>query len=217
VRFEESDPENRWNADIWGKDQQKVFFTRITCTLYSAGDHDGRVVGEMVSTYTSRGTNSIQGVLQALGYAEQLKGIPKTRAALVLMLNEALQGDGAPAEIEIEWEATEKLSDEERAQMKAEGKKPWRFTGMSRFDRDADGNPIALKEYKGQQCRAYNVIDRWITATGEAPEAPKAAPAPPPRAAAPTPRPAPVAAAAAPAGPPVPRRAGPPVPAGARK
>lgn len=221
VRFASDDAEKRWVPGIWGKDQQKVLYTNVTATLYNAGEHDGRVVREMVSTYVSRGTCSVQGLLQALGYGEQLKGAPKTRKALVLMLEDALAGDGAAAEVEIEWEAEEKLQDEERAALKDAGKRPYQVHGMSRFDKDADGNPDPIKEIKGQPCKARNVVERWISVGVEgahstgAPAAP-AAPAQPARpvaAAAPTARVAPPAARPGPR----PAPSGPPVPAGARK
>lgn len=227
VSFAEADEEKRFVKAIWGAgaNQQSVVYTSVVCKIYGGDDSvNDRTVGAMISSYTSRGTNSIQGVIQALGYGEQLRGQPKTRTALVMTLSEALMSE-AHAEIDIDWEVTEKLNDEEREAMKAEGKKPWRKQGMTRFEKDTEGNYIPEMEYKGVTCRAYNIVDRWVTVGSGQPAG--ATQQQQPAAAAPTPAQAPKSAAGANAAPTAARPAqaaqqtqaagGPPVPAGARR
>lgn len=221
VRFAVEDPEKRWAKGIWGKDNQTTYYTALACEIYNAAELDGRVVREQVSTYTMQrsGTNSVQGVLQALGYGEELKTC-KTRSQLVLLLNDALEGDKAAGEAEVDWEASESLSEEERAEYKAKNKKQWRIQGMTRFpDPKKDGQYLPVINHEGVDCRAYNVIKRWITpkvgqaGVGTVTQAPvAAAPKPAMASSAPTARQtaqAPRAASQATVGgPPVPARAG---------
>lgn len=235
ARFTEDDPEKRVTVAVWGKDMQKTFVSSITLTLYATegGAYDNRTVRHQVSTYTMErsGTNSMQGLLQGLGHGEQLKSC-RTRAALVLLLNEALGGDGTAGDgVVIDWEATEQLDEEERAAYKAKGKKPWRKQGMRNFPKDSTGQPVPEVDHDGETCRAYNVVLRFVTksepGTGNAGTGGAAMEAPQPVAAArPTVRQpqAPSAAPSAPQqvqqGPPVPasaRRTTAPVPVGTRK
>ena len=165
VRFAEDDPEKRWKIGIWGKGEVKTYYTNLSCTITgSTPELDGRVTRDMVSTFVGErsGTCSIQGVLQALGYQEQLRTV-KSRSGLVALLNEALSAGDAVAETEWEWEATEPMTDEEREARKREGKKVWRLQGMARFEKDGDGNYVPSYNYQGVDCRAYNVIKRWVT------------------------------------------------------
>lgn len=234
VRFTEEDPEKRWKVGIWGKDQQKTYFASVTATLYNSAEYDGRTVRGNVSTFTMErsGTNSIQGLLQACGLQQELQGVT-TRKALVTLLNETIgAGDGAPCECEIDWEANEQVTDEEKAKLEADGKKPYRLQGMKRFpvDTTVPGTFQPVVNYKGVDLRAYNVIKRWITPAKEgvhvaqtmsAPK-PASASAPQPASNAPTRVPQTANGAASQAGgPPVPARAttraAGPVPAGTRR
>lgn len=229
VRFTGEDPEKRWQKGVWGKDEQVVYYTSVTAEVYNAGDLDGRTVRELVSTYVMArsGTNAVQGLLQALGYAEQIKTC-RTRSQLVILLNQALADDAAPAEANIDWEATEPMTPEEREVAKAKGRKVWRMQGMTRFPKDGEGNYIPVINHEGVDCRAFNVIKNWVTVGGKsattnvaqapAPVAPRVAQAPPQAA----PRPVQASPVAqAPQGPPVPpraRQAAPqPVPAGVKR
>lgn len=232
IRFASDDPDKRWATGVWGSDQQKVYYTSVLCTIYGGGDYDGRVVRHQASTYTMErsGTNSLQALLQGLGMQEQLKSA-RTRTALVLLLNDALAGDGAPATIETDWEATETLNEEERAAYKAKGKKPFRMQGMTRFEKivGPDGKTVTgyqpVARHEGVDCRAYNIVRRFIVgaATGaaaqSAPQHTAPQPVQAPRAASAAPPPVPAAAHGAPQ---AARRStgaagGPPVPAGARR
>ena len=228
VRFTAEEPEKRWQVGVWGKDEQKTYFASVTATLYGAGEFDGRTVRANVSTYVSRETCSVQGLLQALGMQDRLR-VSKSRSALVTLLNEALAGDGAACECELDWEANEQTTEEQREVLKKEGKKPYRLQGMKRFPVDPTDNTkfIPVINYQGVDLRAYNVVKRWITVSDASAGAkhvdtpimgaPKPVSATAPRPAA---NAAPHAAqthhqpASAPS---APVQAGPPIPAGARR
>lgn len=228
VSFESEDPEKRWQQGVWPKSkpelQQKVVYTNLNVKLYNTGDEkiEGRTVREMVSSFIMRGTCSIQGVLQALGYQEQLK-THKTRGQLAALLNEALSTGEAYSEVEIEWEANEQLTDEERDALTKAGKREWRVQGMKRhFKQGEDGEYIPEIEHNGVMCRARNIVYRWITKSDDAQSAPEVQQQAPqqaaPRQAAPVSQQAPQAPHAPPqrTAPPAPP-SGPPIPASARR
>ena len=230
ARFQEEDAEKRFVPGVWAKgtaNEQKVIYSNIVLELYNTpgAEYDKRVVFDMVSTFTVRGTNDMQGFLQCVGKGEELK-TDKSRRALVLLFNETVAAGAAVGEVELEWEAQEPMTKEERQAAKDDGRKVWTLSRMASFPPalDADKKPIPgvyLPEavHNGQVCKARNVVKKYITYQGEGgsagveqhqdavPVAPTPAPRPqaaPPRAQAPqgVPQAAPV-----PQGPPVPPRA----------
>ena len=224
--FTEEDPEKRWVKAIWGKgaNEQTVYYTSITATLYGTpnGDYDGRQVRDgLISTFVSKhnGTCSVQGLLQCIGV--EIPPSTKTRSQLLKLFNDSVAA-GASGQIETDWEAQEKLTEEEREALKAAGKKPFRIQGMKRFSADAEGNYIPVYNYNGVDCRAFNVITRYITVASvdSAPEVQEQAPvAPPTPKLAPRQAPRPAAPTTAPAAsaPPVPQRQAPRAPVAPRR
>jgi hypothetical protein len=171
-QFLQKNPEKRWVPGIWpksGLNQQKVYYTGISATLYNTpeGLYDNRQVRDnLISTFIQRntGTCSIQGLLQCIGVP--LPPTCKTRAQLCGLLNETLEAGDATGEIEVEWEAAENLSEEERDVLKAAGKKSFRLQGMKRFPIDPANNTkhIPVINHLGTDYRAVNIIARYITA-----------------------------------------------------
>lgn len=171
-QFLEEDPEKRWVPGLWGKKdgQQKVYYTGIAATIYNTpeGLYDNRQVRDnLISTFIQRntGTCSIQGLLQCIGVP--IPPTCKTRAQLCGLLNETLGAGDATGEIEVEWEAAENLSEEERDSLKAAGRKPFRLQGMKRFPVDPADNTkhIPVINHLGTDYRAFNTIARYITAS----------------------------------------------------
>jgi hypothetical protein len=228
LRFTETDPEKRWMTGAWGKNAQKVVYTSITGELYNTpeGTFDGRqvrdgLVSSMIRQQT--GTCRIQGLVQ--GITGAYPPSCRTRPQMVMLVNDLIQ-QGATSLIDVDWEASENLSEEERDKLKDAGKKPFRLQGMKNFPKEMatddrgvmawTGGYIPEVQHNGEAHRAYNIITRYVTAPegglqGEQPAVPVVLPPvrnPQVRTAPPVPtQPGVQASAQAAQGPPVPHRA----------
>lgn len=160
----------RWATRLWGKTPaQKVLVTNITSELYNTdgGVFDGRTIRDgLVSTMIQQqtGTCRMQGVIQAV--TGVFPPSCKTRPQFFQLLTETIGEDGAATgQVEVEWEASETLTEEERDALKAAGRKSFRVRGMKNFPVDKDGNHIPEVSHNGETYRAYNIISRYVTAT----------------------------------------------------
>jgi len=169
----------RWGTRTWGaKQPQKVLVTSITATLYNTegGLYDGRQVRDgLVSTMIQNqtGTCRMQGVIQCV------QGVfpptCKTRPQFYQLMNEVIGENGdATGWVVIDWEASESLTEEERDKLKEAGKKPFRVRGMKNFPQAKDekgqiipGVYVPEVSHGGETYRAYNVIQRYLTAEGD--------------------------------------------------
>ena len=166
--FTGEDPEKRWLTGVWGKNEQKVIYTSITSELYNTngGVYDGRQVRDrMVSSMIRQqtGTCRIQGLVQAI--TGSFPPACKSRLQMVQLVNDLMAAQPT-GEVEIDWEASENLTEEQRDMLKQQGKRAFRLQGMKNFPKDADGNYIPEVTHNGEIYRAYNVVNRYITASG---------------------------------------------------
>ena len=172
LSFLSDDPDKRWKLGIWGKDEQKVFYTTIVAEVYNSpeGMYDGRKVRDnLVSTMVgkSTGTCSLQGVLQCVGGKSVVPPSCRTRGQLVVLANEVI-GTGATGLVNLDWIAEEQLSEEELDALKKAGKKPFRKMGMKNFPPDPKnpGQYLPYYNHNGVDLPARNYIKRYYTADG---------------------------------------------------
>lgn len=159
----------RWARKLWGqKAPQKVLVTSITAELYNTEGamYDGRTIRDgLVSTMIQQqtGTCRMQGVIQSV--TGTFPPTCKSRLQFHQLMTATIGEDGAATgEVEIEWEASETLTEEERQNLKDAGRKSFRVRGMKNFPKDSDGNPIPEVNHNGETYRAYNIISRYVTA-----------------------------------------------------